>query len=165
VVNRAVSSIGIRWTAPNHQDLDLSARFKPGTPRLDLGELYWNTPPVKTIGPKTNNLGRYLGDIREGGSNSDYEWLELAPQISISSLGTNLEDLELWVDHYSGKGPVTFTVALVDKGKIVAQTELTVTGDGDMRSGAIGRENSASWVLLPVQKILESSSLIQAAAK
>ena len=162
VVNRSVSSIGIRWTAPNHQDLDLSARLKPGTTQYDPGELYWNTPPVQTIGPKINALGRYLGDIREGGPNSDYEWLELSPQTSISSLGTNYQ---LWVDHFAGSGPVTFTVALVEKGTNIAQAELTITGDGDKRADATSREHSASWQLIPISKILEQSGAAQSVAK
>jgi hypothetical protein len=153
-VDRTVSSIGIVWRTPHH-DLDLSVRVKPGSSVPDPGELYWNTPPRRAVGAKMNALGKYLNDIRDGGTGSDYEWIELARQTSVTDLAANLE---VWCDHYEGAGPVKFTAAIVDKGTIVAKADFTINGNGDKRAGGSDREHSASWVLLPVQQMLRDAA-------
>ncbi len=151
-VNLSVSSVGIKWRSPRN-DLDISLRLKPGSRMTDPGELYWNTPPRKTAGAKSNSLGRYLHDYREGAE--DYEWIELSKGITAATLAT---DLEVWCDNFEGPGPVTFTAVVVDQGKVIASRDLTITGKGDAREQATQRDQSSSWLRLPFAEILKSTN-------
>jgi hypothetical protein len=151
-VNPTISSVGIIWH-DRKVDLDISLRVKPGTPIADPGELCWCTPPRNATGCKTNALGRYLHDYRSGGM--DYEWIELASDITASNLAKNYE---VWCDNYKGKGPVAITAAVVDHGRIIATRNLTVLGNGDRRWQAGKREQSPSWLRLPIAEMITTTA-------
>jgi hypothetical protein len=147
-VDRTISSVGVLWR-DRGVDVDISLRVKPGGSLKDPGELYWNTPPRNATGCKTNALGRYLHDFRSG--DQDYEWIELASEVDAASLASHFE---VWCDNFSGRGPVNITAAILDHGRIVATRDLVIKGDGDSRKNARTRENSTSWLRLPLEEMM-----------
>ena len=152
-VNPTISSVGIIWH-DRKVDLDISLRVKPGALVANPGELCWNTPPLNVAGSKLNSLGRYLHDYRSGGL--DYEWIELASTIGASDLAKNYE---VWCDNYQGKGPVSITAAVVDHGRIIATRDLIIPGKGDGRRGAGKRDQSPSWLRLPIEDMINTAKL------